>query len=87
MLSFLPPLLRALIASTALVCNTLFWCSLLFLFAILRLLLPFQAVRRVLDPVLNWIANRWVTCNTWWMALTQSTVWDVQGLEQFSYRG
>ena len=34
MLSFLPPLLRALIASTALVCNTLFWCSLLFLFAI-----------------------------------------------------
>ena len=57
------------------------------MFALLRLLLPFRAARRVLDPVLNWIANRWVTCNTWWMSLTQPTVWDVQGLEQFSYRG
>jgi 1-acyl-sn-glycerol-3-phosphate acyltransferase len=87
MLSFLPPFLRALIASTALLLNTLFWCSLLFVFALVRLLLPFRAARQVLDPVLNWIANRWVSFNTGWMSLTQPTVWDVQGVEQFSYRG
>ncbi len=87
MLSFLPPMLRALIAIAALVINTLFWCSLLFVLAIVRLLLPFRAVRRTLDPVLNGIANSWVSCNSAWMRLTQPTVWDVQGLSQFSYRG
>ncbi len=87
MLSFLPPLLRALIAAALLVINTLFWCSFLFLFALIRLLLPFKAARHVLDPILNWIANRWVTGNSGWMRLTQPTVWDVQGADQFEYRG
>ena len=87
MLSFLPPLLRALIAMTALFFNTVFWCTLLFLFALVRLLLPFRAVRRLLDPILNWIANRWISWNSGWMRLTQPTVWDVQGLDQFAYRG
>lgn len=87
MLSFLPPLLRALVACTLLGINILFWCAFLFLFALIRLVLPFRVVRRTVDPVLNWIANCWVSCNTWWMKLTQATVWDVQGLEQFSYRG
>lgn len=87
MLSFLPPLLRALVACLLLGINILFWCVLLFLFALVRLVLPFRAVRRVIDPVLNGIANLWVTCNTGWMNLTQRTKWDVQGLGQFSYRG
>ncbi|MEO7387566.1 MAG: acetyltransferase, partial [Gammaproteobacteria bacterium] len=87
MLTFLPPPLRALVAMTVLIVNTLFWCALLFLFALFRLALPFQFVRRVLDPVLNGIAKLWVTCNTGWMSLTQPTLWDVQGVEQFAYRG
>jgi len=86
-LAFLPPLLRALLASLLLGVNILFWCLLLFVFALLRLALPFRAVRKVLDPVLNGIANRWVSCNSGWMALTQRTEWDVQGVEQFDYRG
>ncbi|MBN8280545.1 MAG: acyltransferase [Gammaproteobacteria bacterium] len=87
MLSFLPPIFRALVACLLLGINILFWCLLLFVFALVRLVLPFRGVRRVIDPVLNGIATLWVTCNTGWMNLTQQTEWDVQGLGQFSYRG
>ncbi len=87
MLSFLPPLLRALIACVLLVVNTLVWCSVLFVFALIRLVLPFKAARHVLDPILNWIANRWVSGNSAWMRLTQPTLWNVHGVDQFAYRG
>jgi 1-acyl-sn-glycerol-3-phosphate acyltransferase len=40
-----------------------------------------QKVRVALDPVLVWIAESWIACNSGWMALTQATQWDVQGLE------
>jgi len=87
MLSFLPPLVRALIACVLLVANTLFWCFFLFLFALVRLVLPFKAARHVLDPILNAIANRWVSGNSAWMRLTQPTGWSVEGADQFAYRG
>jgi hypothetical protein len=39
----------------------------------LKLLLPFTAVRLRLDPLLVRIAEAWIACNSGWMALTQKT--------------
>lgn len=86
-LGFLPPVLRATVAVLLLVINTIFWCTLLFALALVRLLLPWQAVRRVVDPWLNAIATAWIAGNSAWMRLTQRTVWDVAGVEGFPYRG
>jgi len=87
MLGFLPPLLRGLIALFLLVLNTLFWCALLFICALVKLVLPFQAVRVRIDPVLNGIAACWIACNSGWMRLTQPTEWDVNGVSDLRYEG
>ena len=49
----MPSLLRGVLATLLLVLNTLFWCSLVFLGALVKLLLPFEPVRRRIDPLLN----------------------------------
>ena len=80
MLAFLPPVVRGVIAFVLLVINTVFWCSLLFIFSLVKLVLPLAPVRRLIDPLLNAIASGWISGNSAWMALTQDTRWDVQGL-------
>jgi 1-acyl-sn-glycerol-3-phosphate acyltransferase len=81
MLHFLPAPLLGLIASLLLTLNVLFWVPILLLFALLKLLLPLRAVRLAIDPVLLFISESWIGWNSGWMALTQRTRWDVQGLE------
>ncbi|MDP2132761.1 MAG: acyltransferase [Sulfuritalea sp.] len=80
MLNFLPPPLTGLLAALLLTLNALFWVPLLLLFAVIRLILPFKAVRLWIDPVLVAIAEAWISCNSGWMALTQRTEWDVEGI-------
>jgi 1-acyl-sn-glycerol-3-phosphate acyltransferase len=75
----LPPPLRGAIAFTLLVLNTVFWCTPLFALALVKLLMPSRRER--LDPLLNEMAHRWIACNSGWMALTQDTRWDVDGLD------
>ncbi|HEY0822352.1 MAG TPA: acyltransferase, partial [Ramlibacter sp.] len=75
----MPSFLRGVLAVLLLVLNTLFWCAPLFVGALVKLLLPFEAVRRAVDPVLNALANGWVACNSGWMRLTQPTAWRVEG--------
>ena len=87
MLGFLPPFVRGVIALLLLVLNTLFWCALLFALALVKLVLPFKAVRLRIDPGLNAIATAWIACNSGWMRLTQRTAWDVQGVAELPYRG
>ena len=87
MLGFLPPVARGAIAVLLLVINTIFWCSLLFAFSLLKLLLPFEAVRIKIDPILNTIATCWIACNGAWMRLTQRSAWDVQGIDELQYAG
>lgn len=87
MLGFLPPFVRGLIALLLLVLNTLFWCALLFALSLVKLVLPFRAVRLRIDPALNTIATLWIACNSGWMRLTQRTRWDVDGLDDLRYQG
>ncbi len=86
MLSFLPPPLIGLIASLLMVLNVLFWVPILLLFSCVKLILPIQRMRLLIDPVLLRIAEAWIGGNGLWMRLTQSVHWDVQGIEHLNYR-
>ena len=81
MLTFLPAPVTAVIATLLMVLNALFWVPILLLFSSLKLILPFKRVRLLIDPILLSIAEAWIWGNSAWMALTQKTTWDVQGLE------
>ncbi|WP_263144048.1 acyltransferase [Pseudomonas sp. RIT-PI-AD] len=87
MLSFLPAVLRGILANLLLFANTLFWCWLLFIAALVKLCLPFKPVRKACNAMLNWTAESWIACNSGWMWLTQKTQWDLQGREQLNYDG
>ena len=81
MLNFLPPLLVGLIASVLMALNALFWVPILLVVSVVKLIIPVKAVRLLIDPVLLRIAENWISGNSAWMALTQRTEWDVQGIE------
>ena len=87
MLQFLPAPLVGLIATVLMTLNALFWVPLLLLVSSLKLVLPFRRIRLLIDPVLLLIAEAWIACNSGWMALTQNTIWDVQGIENLNPRG
>ena len=87
MLNFLPAPLVGAIAFLLLALNALFWVPILLLFAIVRLILPFKGVRLVIDPLLVTIAEAWISCNSGWMALTQRTGWDVEGIAGLDPQG
>ena len=81
MLNFLSPLLTGLLATSLMVLNALFWVPILLAFSLLKLIIPIRAVRLWVDPILLRIAQAWISGNSGWMALTQRSCWDVQGLE------
>ena len=81
MLKGLPPLLVGVIAGVLMVLNALFWVPILLVFSLLKLLLPFAAAQTFFAPILLWIAEAWISCNSAWMALTQRTTWDVEGID------
>ena len=85
-LNFLPSLVVGAIASMLMVLNALFWVPLLLLFSLLRLLVPIAPLQRAIAPVLLKIAEAWIGCNSAWMAFTQRTEWDAQGLEGLDAR-
>lgn len=84
MLFWLPSPLRGVLATLLLVANILFWVPLVLALAVIKLVLPFKPVRLALDPLLVGIAETWIAGNSAWMALTQRTHWDVQGLDGLS---
>jgi 1-acyl-sn-glycerol-3-phosphate acyltransferase len=86
MLNFLPPVLVGVVATLLMVLNALFWVPILLLVSIVKLIIPLKKVRLLIDPVLLRIAEAWISGNSAWMALTQRTVWDVQGVEGLNPR-
>jgi 1-acyl-sn-glycerol-3-phosphate acyltransferase len=80
MLNFLPAPLVGAIAFLLLALNAFVWVPILLAFAVVRLVLPFKAVRLLIDPLLVAIAEAWIAGNSGWMALTQRTEWDVEGI-------
>jgi len=86
MLRFLPAPLRGVLAALIIALNTLILCWPLFIGALLKLVLPFQAARRVLNFFMHGVAQTWIAVNKGWMNLVGGSEWDVQGIENVDMR-
>ncbi len=84
---FLPPPVLGSIAFVIFSVNTVFWCSLLFIATAVKLILPFPAARKVINPVLTAIAECWVGGNRLGLWLTQRIEWDFQVPASLSRKG
>ncbi|MDI1259741.1 acyltransferase [Aquabacterium sp.] len=78
---------KATLASLAITVNTLIGFTLMIPFALLKLVLPFRAVRQVADYALNKIADVWVANNGLWIAAVGHTRWQITGVENFKRQG
>ncbi|MBK7686290.1 MAG: acyltransferase [Rhodocyclaceae bacterium] len=82
MLNFLPHVLIGILTSILLALNSFFWVPILVLLALVKFATPWPAFRLKIDPVILFIAEAWIGCNSAWMTLTQRTTWDVQGIAE-----
>jgi 1-acyl-sn-glycerol-3-phosphate acyltransferase len=87
MLSRLPAPLRGAITATTLALNTIIIALSLVPPALLKLLVPAKAVRRVCDRLMNGLASLWVGNNNAWIAAANPAAWDVQGVDGLHQRG
>jgi len=55
--------------------------------ALVKLALPWPAVRRLVDPRINGLATTWIAINNRWIALVGDTRWEVRGVEALNPRG
>jgi len=79
--------IKAIFASLVLVLNILVHISFLLPVALVKLLVPARPVRRVVDAVLNAIAESWIGVNKLWMGAVSRTRWRVQGVEGLRRQG
>jgi 1-acyl-sn-glycerol-3-phosphate acyltransferase len=82
MLMFLPAWLKGSLAALFFGLNTLFWTCSLYVFAVLKLLIPVPAIRRLCSRAMIWIAETWISGNGLDMALFHRIRWDVEGLDE-----
>jgi 1-acyl-sn-glycerol-3-phosphate acyltransferase len=87
MLNFLPSSLVGVIAGFLLFINVIFWVPILYVFSIPKIFLTWPPLLRIINSILNWIGENWLSGNSGWMRLTQKTKWDVQGMEGLNYHG
>ncbi len=83
-LSFLPAVVRGVISCVLLALNTVVCVLTLVPLALAKLALPAAAARKRLDPLLNAIAQAWITGNGLWIALAGRVRWIVSGAERLS---
>ncbi len=53
----------------------------IFILAIVKLLLPFTAARRIVTAWLMNMGEAWISCNAFIFALSNNTRWDIRGIE------
>ncbi len=80
-LALLPVPVRQAISLLALALNTAACGTVLLLFAVVKLVVPVNAVRRRIDPLLNGLARWWIANNGTWIALVQDVDWRVTGAD------
>ncbi len=87
MFNFLPKKLVAIVATGLLLLNMMIWCPILLALAFIKVIIPLKAWHQLITPIITKVAEAWVYGNSAWMALTQKTHWDVQGLGNLQYKG
>jgi 1-acyl-sn-glycerol-3-phosphate acyltransferase len=75
------------VASSVLAANVLAIFSGMIPVALVKLALPFGAVRRGTDRMLNSLAEGWIAVNGAWMTLMHRIRWDVAGHENLRRKG
>jgi len=84
MLGFLPGPLRGVLTLSLMILNTLVLGVPVFVVALVKFLVPLQAVRTVCNRLLNWLATLWISTNNGILAITTQIRWHVEGLEALS---
>ena len=77
MLSFFPEPVKGVLAIVFLIVNLFFWLTFLLPFALVKILVPVQPVRKPMDWVLNFICTRWASCNKLFLMLLNDIKWHV----------
>ena len=73
--------LKFCFAALILLVNTLLFCGVMVPFALLKLLLPFTPVRRLLDRILVGISAYWIDINSFWLRSVNPQSWRITGLD------
>ena len=79
-----PSAVRVLVGSVTFLLfalNTLLLCLLLYLATLLKLVVPIASWRRAASRLVVAVGEAWIAVNTFFLRLTQPTIWDVEGLE------
>jgi len=79
--------LRVALIVPLVIISTILHTSVLFLFALIKLLLPFDGARRGLSRLLVLIAERWIAVNSWMLEHFTPTRVRVEGGESLRYAG
>ncbi|HTN50370.1 MAG TPA: acyltransferase [Burkholderiaceae bacterium] len=78
--------MRGVLATLVLMLNTLAGVVCMVPFVLLKIALPFHAVRQVTDRAMNAIATSWISVNNAWVA-PATAHWDVRGVDGLEPRG
>lgn len=70
-----------MVSSILLALNTAVCGTVVLAFAVVKLVVPIDAVRRRVDEVLHAVARLWIAGNGFWIALAQNVTWRVSGVE------
>lgn len=81
MFSFLPPAIRGILALLIYVFNTLFWFPWLMILGILKLILPFRPLRKVMNWIIDALATNWISINGFAQRLVGEMQLEVTGLD------
>ncbi len=73
--------LKGGLAAVVLATNVLVFCACIVPMALIKLVLPFKPVRRVVDRILNALASTWIRINSAWIAGVGNAGWSVAGTE------
>lgn len=84
MLNFLPAPLKGVLVVLLILLNTIVFLPFLLLFAIVKLVIPVTAVRKVCTVIVNGIAWYWIGFNNTLVKLFHKVEWDVRGAQELS---
>jgi 1-acyl-sn-glycerol-3-phosphate acyltransferase len=78
---------KGALAALVLALNCVVGVTAMIPFALAKLVLPFDAVRRVTDRALNAIATSWIAVNNAWIAAVGHVQWDIAGVDGLARDG
>jgi len=81
MLSFLPSWLLGSLSLILLVVNTILWCVPFYIVGVAKVVVPIDGWRRTCARLLMWLAEGWISCNSFFLDLVHEIEWDVRGME------